>query len=389
MNQKDKRPDAGSPSKDKRSRIMIATALISLLLSGCGGGGGGADAAGNAVPDDGTTTGTADGSTASDLNTFSVMSDPGFNPAFDQTDRIGGGLTIEPAFGSDDYRPAGYDELVFADEFDGSELDRSKWCTRFSWGGGQEPLQMPDEACTRHGQGTLDFVNDEWQRYRDFNRRGEALHEMRDGVIALRATKNSADPADRTFEAAMLRSKQTFRPEGAQMYYMTVRVKLPSARGTWPMVWLAPALDDAGNSQWPPEIDILEAPVNDDTETIYNLYQHLQIHRNQTVSGGHEYDYADPAYNTQWGYWKSVNSLRDIWLEVGTEWGAEHVCHYINGRALACEKYRWVDNDGNVANPGSLLINMAIGGGWAGKNGVDLSRFPVKMELDHVRIYRR
>ncbi len=313
-----------------------------------------------------------------------------FNTTYSQEDTRGGGLEITPAVGNDDFHPASYTELLFADEFNGDALDRSKWCTRFSWGGGTTAPQVEDPECTPFvGQGNLDFVNDEWQRYRDVNIDGEPLHVLSNGVIALRATKNNSNPGDLSFEGAMLRSKLNIRPEGSQRYYITARVRLPSARGTWPMIWLAPDLDENGVANWPPEIDILEAPVNDETETIYTLYQHSQIHQNQTGSNQHEYTYSHPDYDTRWGFWKGSQSLREIWLEIGTEWSADEVCYFINGIKLACENYRWVTNAGRPANKSNLLINMAVGGAWPGRNGVDVSKFPVQMELDHIRIYTR
>ncbi len=366
-------------------------AIGQSITSPAGTGGSGSPAAGSTDPDS-SDSGSVEQTTEvppSAAPPAATYGRPSFNPSFDQSDRSGGGLAIDPASGTDDYRPSAYSQLVFADEFDGAELDRSKWCTRFSWGGGSLPLQVPDAQCTLHGQGTLDFVNDEWQRYRDYNWRGEPLHVLRDGVLALRATKNTDDPHDLSFEAAMLRTKQSFQPDDSTSYYFTFRVKLPSARGTWPMIWLVAGVGDDGASQWPPEIDILEAPVNDDTETIYNLYQHLQVRGAQTDSGSHEYSYTHPDYNADWGYWKGSQSLRGMWLELGTEWRADHVCYYVNGIRLACENYRWVDNDGAPANPAILLINMAVGGTWSGKNGVDLGKFPLSLELDHVRIYRR
>ena len=40
-------------------------------------------------------------------------------------------------------------------------------------------------------------------------------------------------------------------------------------------------------------------------------------------------------------------------------------------------------------NPAAILLNLAVGGPWAGANGVDLSRFPMTYDIDHVRVYQR
>ena len=35
-----------------------------------------------------------------------------------------------------------------------------------------------------------------------------------------------------------------------------------------------------------------------------------------------------------------------------------------------------------------LLLNVAVGGKWAGKHGVDAEAFPATMEVAYVRVYR-
>jgi hypothetical protein len=54
-----------------------------------------------------------------------------------------------------------------------------------------------------------------------------------------------------------------------------------------------------------------------------------------------------------------------------------------------CENYRWVDNQGVPANGASLLLNLAIGGEWAGAGGIDDSAFPTSFDLDYVCVYRQ
>ena len=34
-----------------------------------------------------------------------------------------------------------------------------------------------------------------------------------------------------------------------------------------------------------------------------------------------------------------------------------------------------------------FILNMAVGGNWGGKNGVDDTIFPAQMEVDYVRVY--
>ena len=38
--------------------------------------------------------------------------------------------------------------------------------------------------------------------------------------------------------------------------------------------------------------------------------------------------------------------------------------------------------------PQYLLLNLAIGGNWGGEKGVDETIFPVRMEVDYVRVFQ-
>jgi len=302
----------------------------------------------------------------------------------------GGGdaLPIPANDASTDSVPAGY-SLLFGDEFSGSSLDRSIWCTRMPWGNGT-PLQVPDEGCTTlTGLGYGDFANiDENQRFRDRNTLGEDLHVVSNGTLKLRAT-NTADHYYTSYEAGALRSKQVFKPENGSSYYVTSRVKLPNILGSWPSFFLNPSTEPDGVVQWPPEIDIFEAAINNDAETEFTMIQHAQVQGPQTASGDTEWTYSAPGFNTVWGYHTASNSLRDRYLEIGAEWTETGVCYFINGVKTACENYRWVGNDGSPGNPATVLMYFAVGGPWAGRNGIDEAKFPASMEVDYIRVYRK
>jgi beta-glucanase (GH16 family) len=277
--------------------------------------------------------------------------------------------------------------LVFNDEFDGGALDRSKWCTRFTWGGGPS-LQVADAQCVRSdGGGTLDFLNDEQQRYRDTNSRGEPMHVAGGGTLRLRATKTG--PAGYApYEAAMLRSKFEFKPSATTSYYVTSRIKLPDVLGTWPAWWLTGGWGANSTIQWPPEIDILEAPTNLVGQRANTIRQGSQVQGLQTASRSFEFTYKAAEFDTQWQNYSPPRTLRNVWLEVGALWTATGVCYFVDGVKTACENYKWVNNAAQPANAAHVILNLAIGGAWAGASGIEDAKFPTQMEVDHVRVYR-
>lgn len=290
-----------------------------------------------------------------------------------------------------DFRPAGYDRLLFSDEFNGGSLDRSIWCTRLPFGGGPV-LQVPDGECTKFpGQGTLDFSNpDEQQRFRDFaTGTNEPLHQFGNGALKIRATRTGRNDYQR-FESGAIRSKPVFKPVDGTSYYISSRVKLPDVLGAWPAFYLISSIEPNGTSTWPPEIDIFEGPINGSKgENANTLWQHARIiGGQQTSSGQSEWTYGSPEFIVEWGFYRTTTSLRNRWLVIGAEWNENGVCYFINDLKTGCENYRWVTDSGQASNPATLIMYMAVGG-WAGVNGVDDSAFPTQMEVDYIRVYER
>jgi len=278
--------------------------------------------------------------------------------------------------------------LLWNDEFNGSSLDRSLWCTRFAHGGGAE-LEINDSECTGPGgkNGTGDFLKDERQRYRDHNALGEALHVVQDGHLALRATETGSDDYA-SFEAAMIRSKLELRPSENESYYITSRLRLPSPQGSFAALWLSSGYGDDGNFDWPPEIDILEAAMNgvEDTEEMVRVG--VAVKGEQTDSHKEEITATGPNFDDKWNNFTADRSLRDVWLDVATEWTVAGQCTYINGELVQCGNYRWVNNAGEVANKGNIILNLAVGGGWAGRHGVDGDK-PMAMDVDYLRVFKK
>ena len=145
-----------------------------------------------------------------------------------------------------------------------------------------------------------------------------------------------------------------------------------------------------GTSTWPPEIDIFEALINGSKgENANTLWQHARIIAGQQTSTGRsEWTYGSPEFIVEWGFYRTTNSLRNRWLVIGAEWNKKGVCYFIDDLKTGCETDRWVADSGQVANPATLIMYMAVGG-WAGVNGVDHSAFPTQMEVDYIRVYER
>jgi beta-glucanase (GH16 family) len=254
--------------------------------------------------------------------------------------------------------PEGY-ALAFNDEFNGTQLNRSKWFTRYMY-----------------SNETLDRLNDEQQRYRDNDN-----HQVANGVLSLVARKvGTTDPSGINYESGMVRSDWT-----AHYGYYEARVKMPGGKGAWAAFWLDADVAADGLTGWPPEIDIFEF-VND------GLYETLNmIHSNVHVAApaASVATFSDPAWNEQWQYWMAPYNFNDGWHTVGVEWTPDTATTYIDGRKIVSRGSNWLRPDGLAAGPAHILLNLAIGGSWAGRNGVDDTAFPQALQIDWVRAYKK
>jgi beta-glucanase (GH16 family) len=255
--------------------------------------------------------------------------------------------------------PPGY-ALVFNDEFGGSALKRSKWFTRY----------INDNE-------TADRLNDEKQRYRD-----NANHLLGNGLLSLTARKvRSGDPAGINYESGMLRSDFTFR-----YGYVEARVRMPGGRGVWPAFWLAADADGQGRMGWPPEIDIFEV-VNNGVEDTMDMLHTGVIKPAGAAPAPHLY--IDPAYSPTWTYWRAPYRFNDGWHTVAVEWTPDRVSTFVDGRRIVTRAYTWTRSDGTPAGKAHLLLNLAVGGSWAGRHGVDDGAFPQALQVNWVRVYQK
>src|SRR5690606_880865 len=62
------------------------------------------------------------------------------------------------------------------------------------------------------------------------------------------------------------------------------------------------------------------------------------------------------------------------------------VTTFLNGKRLYTREYKWLYDDGTLAPPAHILMNLAIGGPWAGRNGVDVASFPQQLKVDYIRV---
>lgn len=211
--------------------------------------------------------------------------------------------------------------------------------------------------------GRLDFLNDEWQRYRD-----DDNHRFEDGSLSLVAhVRRALTPGG--IESGMLRSRWS-----GQYGYFEARMQVPSGRGLWPAFWLNPE-----NGKWPPEIDIVE--IVDDGRIGTRQSFHFLHGRN--AKGAHVHE----SRLDRWGAWRPGFDFADGFHTFAVDWQPDRVRHFVDDTLVVDRQFAWQHNDGSDAGPAHVLVNLAVGGRWPGAPH-DAAKFPARLRLSHVRVWQ-
>ncbi|OGV37144.1 MAG: hypothetical protein A2X48_04855 [Lentisphaerae bacterium GWF2_49_21] len=260
------------------------------------------------------------------------------------------------------YVPAGY-KKVFGDEFDGASLSLTNWWTRYIY-----------------NNGMLDTLNDEKQLFRENNN-----HVMTGTTLQLTARKVSNSNPRFQYESGMIRSKMTFK-----YGYYESRLKVPGGLGVWPAFWLNSDSDANGKTSWPPEIDILEFVNNgkDDRPDMVHMTAQVKNKKGEPNPWGGEELFRDPDFKKR-NYYAPFKFPDDFHV-FGLLWDTDDtVTWFVDGKKLFTVSYKWVYANGKDAPNAHVLLNLSIGGQWAGRYGVDDKAFPQALDVDYVRVYQK
>lgn len=233
--------------------------------------------------------------------------------------------------------------LVWADEFDGTSLDTSKWVAEI-------------------GTGTNGWGNNELEYYTEDN------ISVEDGMLVITAKKESYNGS--SYTSARIKTQDLY---STQYGRIEARMKLPWGQGMWPAFWMLG--DNISTDGWPTcgEIDIME-----------NVGQEPTI-ISGTIHG--------PGYSAGSGVSKSyefTDSRVDTEFHVyGIEWGENYINFYVDDVLYnqITPSDDDVTGDWVFNNSFFILLNLAVGGDYVGSPNDD-TVFPQKMYVDYVRVYK-
>lgn len=250
--------------------------------------------------------------------------------------------------------PRGY-ELVFADEFNsGTMPDPAKW------------------AYDTH-RNALGWFNNEKQYYADARPENVRIENGNLIIEARRETLSGAEYPDHSGQEYTSTRLYT-KGKAAWTYgFYEVRAKLPCGRGTWPAIWMLPEDPDV---VWPDggEIDIMEH-VGYDPGVI-----HHSVHTKAFNFGKGTQRTTSNRLETAC---TQFHRYQLLWTPQGLMFAVDDAPKFLFEKKRSGQA-RWPFDE-----PMHLLLNIAIGGDWGGRKGIDDAAFPARMEIDHVRVYQK
>ena len=243
-------------------------------------------------------------------------------------------------------------ELVWEENFDGTELDTAVWS--------RIPRGKPD-----------------WQNTQSFDDR---CYEMRDGLLILKGIVNDnleTDPSAYLTGGVWTKEKHSFHRGRIE-----VRARLHGAKGAWPAIWAL-----GSGMEWPScgEIDIMEYyRIKGEPHILANAawgtdWQWNARWNSKAIPFTHFTD-KDPAWADKFHIWRM-------------DWDETAIKIYLDDELLNEILLSETVNGtiGKGTNPFRmsqyLLLNLALGGINGGE--IDDKGIPMRYEIDYVRVYQK
>jgi beta-glucanase (GH16 family) len=272
--------------------------------------------------------------------------------------------------------PPGW-KLSWSDEFDGKDIDRTKW--DFDLGNGFYNYDG-NQWLSGWGNNELEYYTKEPDNA-----------FVKEGMLHLRALKQSLNGCGYT--SARLKSRSVDGgPLFSQAYgRFEFRAKLPTGQGIWPALWMLP--QDEKYGPWPcsGEIDVTEARGQEPNKVLGTI--HFGSRWPGNVHAGKDYIFPDNG------------TIADFHV-YALEWEPGEIRWYVDGKQYEDQTFWWssAKSGGKATNPASepdlhpwpapfdrpffIVMNVAVGGQFLGPPD-QTTKFPAEMVVDYVRVYEK
>ncbi|CAM9164190.1 unnamed protein product [Chrysoparadoxa australica] len=249
-------------------------------------------------------------------------------------------------------------KLIWADEFEGSEIDLSHWTHAIGdgcesghcgWGNNEAQTYTEENVKVVNGTLVLELMNTYDESYNVIGYTSGRVH-----------TENKFTTTFGRIEA---------------------RIRAPGQRGTWPAFWMLPEGLEYGTWPLSGEIDIME---------LFNLAEREYTPVSGTIHYGNKWP--ENVYSE--GNVNQGSHISDDFHIFAVEWNPDSLIWYLDDEPFHSETNWWTAGTakgGREKEPSApfdqpfyILLNLAVGG-HAGIPQPD--QYPCRMEVDYVRVY--
>ena len=278
---------------------------------------------------------------------------------------------------SDEYSNIAYAKtwkLIWQDEFEGTELDKTKWNN--------------EGATGRTGYGNEEKQDYEWN-----------YQEVKDGKFIIKPqfkyNKVTKQVDYSSIYSTKVWTKDTETKKYPKFQYgkFEFRAKMPKGRGTWAAGWM---LGYGAGGTWPicGEIDVFET-MSEVTKTLIPQSLHMKKFNGMPTSSGNKH------------YDSRVKDATTAFHTYGVEWYPTYIKFTIDGKQTGIYDPSYFTLDPNPTEdmsiwpykyPFYLIMNCAIGGTLGGEvnpkywtlketNG-NIEKYEDYLDFDYVRVYQ-
>ncbi|MEE9332930.1 MAG: family 16 glycosylhydrolase [Granulosicoccaceae bacterium] len=263
-------------------------------------------------------------------------------------------------------------DMVFAEEFDGSVIDSTKWNTRLTWGDNRIINGEQQYFVSTQAEGTIS--------YDPFNLTGssliiESIPTPEDVVDLLPAVCREDDPTGNercAFLSGALSSHDLF---GMTYGYVEGRMRVGSEAGMLSSFYLYHRYRGEGLFSHAPEIDVIEYlgenPFGD--EDAFQTYHYDDI-MDASIRSAPTMAYEKP----------EGDLYSDDFHTYGVLWEPQLVIWYIDGREIKRMTGPQVGRQQM-----NIVLYLVSGSAWAPTPDVTADIYPLQFEVDYIRAYQR
>ena len=264
-------------------------------------------------------------------------------------------------------------EYVWGDEFEGDDIDLSKWDFEARMAGTKLMRLSYDKEIVTTADGRL------------------KLHAIR-----------LKDPDDETIQFKVPYSVLTRYKMNYQYGYVEIRARMPFDGGVWPSFWGTSdcSLGGQRNPKYHTEVDIFEVFGSEDTvvpniHKWYTGYDYVALHDKEHTSGNHT-SYGLMNETTEWTF-SNIDTIGQEYHTYGFEWTPKELSMYVDGQKYMTYDItksfdKCPDNSG-FHDPLYLMFNFHI---FSPDNSYIVTpienyydSLPAEYCIDYIRLYQK